>query len=367
MSVKLIYLILPLFFACSSIQQKFHVANINTPGALDKNTAIYALPKTVLHITVRATRTLVIPGPYHEYADKYLGIKNVPDSASTVWKIYDVEIRHYIEADPEYYFSVKHEKSRATEKMISLLADDSLILLPDKLFDTHVFNEIDNISENAIYFKDLSVKRNIDTKIDTTYREVFRDSVYVSIPVLKRRFVNKSIKDKAEEAANFIIKIRKRRFKLLSGQYDYMPDGEALAIAVEELNRLEDEYLSLFTGKLFTEDYIKTIQYIPGSIKKESVQILFRFSEDEGFIELNDVKGKPVIIEINDLDRGIVIQHEDDSGDEAIRENTFWIRLPDLANIRLIFDKKVITEVNMPVFQFGCLVPYYVNGWKFIR
>ena len=343
-------------------QQKFYITNINDLKTLENNSCIYALPRTVLYLTVKATNTLVIPGPFHEYAEKYLGIKNVPDSSTSEWVITNIDIGSYNEADPDYYYSVSREKTKAPDKMVRRLAGDSLVLLPDNMFQRHIFYRRGNTFKDSIFYTDLSVKRNIDIKTDTSYREVFRDSVYIKIPVFSKRLVNKSLQEKAEEAANFIIKLRKRRFKLLSGQYDNMPDGNALAAAVEELNNLEDEYLALFTGRKLTESHMRTMYYIPGNTRKESQEILFRFSGDEGFIDNNDVKGKPVIINITDLDRGIGIRHMDNVDQTVARENTYWIRLPDMANIRLIFEKIVIAEADIPVFQFGSLVPYYVNG-----
>jgi hypothetical protein len=54
----------------------------------------------------------------------------------------------------------------------------------------------------------------------------------------------KSLEEKAEEAAAFIYKLRKRRFKLLVGQEQPVPDGNALDISIRELDELEKEYLS---------------------------------------------------------------------------------------------------------------------------
>lgn len=360
---KYLYIILSFLAAGCIIQEKVYVSNVKDLGSLEGNSAVYALPKTVLYITVKATKTSVIPGPFQKYADKYLGIKNVPDSSTKEWTLSNINIDSYNEADPEYFFSVKTESVKNPVQILSQLAEDSLILFPpDKLFRKHVFFEQNHKTESNIHFTDLSVKRNIDIKFDTTYREVFRDSVYIKVPVLNKKLVNKSLKDKAEEAANFIIKIRKRRFKLISGQYDYMPDGDALAIAVEELDRLENEYLALFTGRKLVENYIKTIQYFPDNSRKKSKEILFRFSAEEGFVDPDEIKGRPVIIEIDDLDRGIGIQHMDNPSQAGTGENCFRIRIPDLAKVRIVYDKANITTADIPVFQFGSIIPYSLKS-----
>ncbi len=360
--MKYLLVILAFLLAGCVAQEKFYVTKVNELSYPDQNRSVYALPKTILYISVYATKTTVIPGPFHSYADKYLGIKNVPDSSTVEWAISNVDIGSYNEADPDYFFAIKKENVKTLDRKLSRLVDDSLILCPDRLFERHMFYEQDNISGKNVYYTDLSVKRNIDIKTDTSYKEIFKDSTYIKIPVLRKQYVNKSLKDKAEEAANFIIKIRKRRFKLISGQYDFMPDGDAMAVAIDELNKLESEYLSLFTGKKQIGNFIKTMQYIPENTRKESKEILFRFSLTDGFIDREDVRGRPVFIEVDDLDRSIGIKDSDNTEKVTVCENSFFIRLPDLANIRLVFDKGIIIETQVPVFQFGSLMLYSVNG-----
>jgi len=246
--IQITVVLIFLFLFCEA-QKKNYVTNIKSMSSLDNNAAIYALPKTILVITAEAIRTTVIPGPFHKYADKYLGIENVPDREITEWDISDIKIDIYQEADPDYFFTVSNKRIKNLNHILSGLAEDSLILYPDRFFKKHSFSEPDTSYDDKIHYRDLSIKRNLELNNDTTYKSVFRDSVYVKIPVIKQQLVRKSAEEKAEEAANYIIKIRKRKFKLFSGQYDYMPEGEALEVAVKELEKLENEYLSLFTGK----------------------------------------------------------------------------------------------------------------------
>jgi hypothetical protein len=51
------------------------------------------------------------------------------------------------------------------------------------------------------------------------------------------RLNQKTLEEKAQEAALFIFKIRKRRFKLLAGQYDVFPEEQALATSVREIKQ----------------------------------------------------------------------------------------------------------------------------------
>jgi len=353
-----ITVVLVSLFAFCEAQKKINVTNIKSTNSLEDNAAIYALPKTILNITAEARRTTIIPGPFYKYADKYLGIQDVPEREITEWDISDIKIDIYQEADPEYFFSVSNKRINNFSRMLSGLAEDSLILYPNQLFKKHSFPEPDTSYNNKIHYTDLSVKPNLQINSDTTYKSVFKDSIYVKMPVIKQQLVRKSPEEKAEEAANYIIKIRKRKFKLLSGQYDYMPEGEALAVAVKELDKLENEYLSLFTGKRYIDYYKKTFQYIPDNTRKISKEILCRFSGTEGFIDSKEARGKLVIIEIKDMDKTIYFEKIDIPDTEVVTGSYVLARLPDLADIRVLIGDRILNVTKLPVFQYGSIVPY---------
>jgi hypothetical protein len=358
--MRRIYILVILGFLITfcKAQNKSYVTNIKDANSLENNAAVYALPRSILNITLKARRTTTVPGPFYEYADKYLGIQNVPDSENTEWDILAVEIDIYQEADPEYFFSVSSKRINNLNHMLSRLAKDSLILFPEQFFKKHSFPEPDTSFNKKIHYWDLSVKRNFHFVDDTTYKNVFKDSIYITVPVIKEKLVQKAQEDKAEEAANYIIKIRKRKFKLLSGQYDYMPEGEALEVAVKELNKLENEYLSLFTGKSYVEHFKKTYQYIPDNSRKISKEILCRFSAARGFVDSREVRGKPVIIEIEDKDRTIYLEKTVVPENEVLTGSYVQVRLPDLADIKVVLGDNILNLTKAPVFQYGIIVPF---------
>lgn len=353
-----IAVVLVLLFTYCEAQKKSYVTNLKSLNSLEYNAAIYALPQTILNITAEAKRTTVIPGPFHKYADKYLGIQNVPDREITEWEISDIKIDIYQEADPEYFFSVSSKRFNNLNQILTRLEEEGLILFPDRFFKKHSFSEPDTSCNNKIHYKDLSVKRNLELNNDTTYKSVFKDSVYVKVPVIKKQLIRKSPEEKAEEAANYIIKIRKRKFKLLSGQYDYMPEGEALEVAVTELDKLENEYLSLFTGKEYIDYYKKTFQYIPVNTSKASKEVLCRFSSAEGFIDSKEDRGKLVIIEIKDMDKTISFEKINIPGTDVLTGSYVPARLPDLADIRVLLGDRILNVTRLPVFQYGSIVSY---------
>ena len=53
------------------------VYKIDSSSRVIEQGIVYALPKTCLDINIEVIRNIHIPGPYHEYAEKLLGVSNV--------------------------------------------------------------------------------------------------------------------------------------------------------------------------------------------------------------------------------------------------------------------------------------------------
>ena len=361
MKKSYLYLIMFILSAGCAVQRQANVTHIKSMADLGETNAVYALPLTVLDITVEASRKTVIPGPFHKYAEKYLGIKNVPDSATVEWTITDVRFDVHDEADPDYYYSVSNN-SGALDKMLDHLEENKLILSPGRFFSTYSLSEIDTSNSNAILYRDLSVKRNFYTGYDTVYKRTFVDSAFAIMPVINKQLVKKTLEEKAEEAANYVIKIRKRRFKLVSGQYEQVPEGEAMAVAVAELDDAENEYLSLFTGKTFTERFTRTYRYVPDGNRQLSKEVLCRFSGTEGFVDSKGVKGLPVILEAEDMNRTVQLEDFGSDYPQPVTGTNIPVRLPDMAEIRIIKGSGIINTSWMPVFQYGILIPFSIEN-----
>jgi hypothetical protein len=352
-----LYAVIFFFLAGCAVNRQGNVTHIKSMAGLEENSAVCALPLTVLDITLEASRKTIIPGPFHKFADKYLGIQNVPDSATVEWTISDVRVDVHNEADPDYYYAVDNNAGNL-DRMLDYLTEKQLILSPDCFFGMYSLSEIDTSYRDDVLYRDLSVKSNFYIGNDTTYKRTFIDSAFVRVPVIKKHNVKKTLEEKAEEAADYIIKIRKRRFKLVSGQYEQVPDGQAMAIAVAKLDATENEYLSLFTGKTFTDRFVRTFRYVPDGSRQLSKEVLCRFSSTVGFIDSKSAKGVPVILEIEDLNRTVQLPDVGSMNQKAVAGTNMPVRLPDMAEIKILKGPGIINTSRMPVFQFGILIPF---------
>ena len=351
---------LAIFFSACFPQARMTVSNVNDVSLLGNTSCLYALPLSGFAVTVTALHESFIPGPYCLYASKYLGITDAVAKPYEKWSLGDVQVSHYKEADPDFLFNVSTRKNIVCSEFMKDLCRDSLVLLPGNFTTTRVFDNRCDEPPDKMSFTDLSVKRNFEAGKEVVISETRPDSNHIKLPVPKDKDepVIKTAEQKAEEAANFILKIRKRRFKLISGQYSFMPDGEALGRAVEELILIESEYISLFTGRKTISACTKTFHFVPESHIETARTILFRFSAEKGFQDAIETGGKPVLVDLQDMNktRGL----DAFKINAATAEDQLFYRIPDQAYMRILFGEQVLEEAIFPVYQFGTLVS--VNG-----
>ena len=338
---------------------KISVSNVNDSGSRQDNSFIYALPQTVFDVCVTAEEVVVIPGPYQKFADKYLGIKHAPSNPERHWNIRELRISSHIEADPDYVYVVRGLQEITRYPRLMQLIRDTLVLENSSFAINKVYyNTIPSPADN-VNFTDLSVKRNFEAEKDVEVSSVMPDTLYMRRSSGRTALKEKTLEQKAEEAANFLIKLKKRRFKLVAGQYDYMPEGSAMADALQELARIEEEYLSLFTGKRIVNTWQRTYHYTPVSGKETERIVLLRFSDTDGFLDVRETGGIPVMLELasNKKTRGL----EQSMMSVKETDNLLYYRIADQAWVKLLTGEELWAEALFPVFQFGVIVTTNIN------
>ena len=346
-----------LFYSCSSVT-KIYVSNTGALKSLEDNSYIYALPRTVLKISVTVNKSVFTPGPYNKYAGKYLGITGAGDKQYESWTLETVSVEPYVEVDPEHFYSLKSPHGiDGFEKSISGFETSGLILTPCQMQMNQALNYMNNSAyDEEIIYTDLSVKRNLVSEKQTTYKRVLKDSIYVQVPVVNEQTKTKSVEQKAEEAANFIYKLRKRKFKLLTGQSDTGIGEKNMKASIEELNRIEQEYLALFLGKTINEKFTRSFNYIPDASKENDQAILFKMSDIQGIVDAKIPGGKPVILEIKTLALTKSLKKLQTEDVLTIAENAIFYRIPERAVVSIKEDNKMLIEGEISVFQYGALV-----------
>ncbi|MBU8892467.1 MAG: DUF4831 family protein [Bacteroidales bacterium] len=357
-----IILSLVVFFSCKPSSET-RVTKIKDSGPIPESGIIYALPRTNLKFTVEAKKMNVIPGPYNEYAEKYLGIENAPKQETSIWQITDISISTFNDIDPDQYYIL--EPSGKMNIDFKKLVQNGNVLPVNKSIENNFLNEFygKNSTDKEIKFTDLSVSKYIGEEQVTYYKRVQRDSLFAKVPVVETRTVHKSFEDKAEEAANFIFMIREKRVELITGMADFYPEGNSLEVALLELNRLENNYLTLFIGKKYESWATVSFEFTPSKAELNQPYILFRFNEESGVLSQNNLSGRPIIIELEKTDQTKNLNYliSDQINREGLEyKDKLYYRIPELTHVRIFDGNTLLGTHKVNIEQYGIVVSFPV-------
>jgi len=349
-----------LFILISSCKSSFEVINVNKDSNLEQG-ILYILPKTKIGISLEVTEIYKQKGPFSEYSHLYFNTKYAIKENSTEFKITDISIKTIPISDLEHIYSIQAGKNSVVS-MVNLTPQGFLagINLSDYQADK-VETEQKIISKSIEKDKqpdygDYSLKSVRETKYDTLYKEVLRDSVIVKIPVISKKDIYKSDKKQAKEIADILFMLRDDRNALLIGENDgdNFPDGEGLKIMLNEINELEKQYMSLFTGREIKIQKKYEYEIIPES---DSLEFVFaEFSKLNGII--NDLNSKPLILKLymNQYSEKIFnfstrITDEFDQKNKAY--DGLVHRIPAIIRAEILFDNTLLYSKNIKISQLG--------------
>jgi len=324
--------LLLLILSCSAFAQR---TDKKEGPVLFTNGVVYSLPRTGVRIYVSATQEKFFFGPYHQYAEPMLGLRNAPSSDRESWTINNIRIETFSEPDPAQVY-------KATGPAASLVS----------LTPSGTIAGINAVAENQEETFPVSTFLG-DTKTpEMPFTDLSLDSFFEKPDSTSRNtLVVKSLEEKAQEAAHTVTKLRKRRFKTLANGYEeQLPDGRAYEVMVEELEKLEKEYVALFIGKSYKDTFEYCFDYMPGS-NSVSGEVVFRFAEGKGVLPVSDVSGKPILIDMKKLDNLASAQAKvataNPSGAGVI------YRMPGKAEIRILNGINLMAATRADIAQFG--------------
>ena len=270
-----------------------------------------------------------------------------------------ISLQKHVEADPDFVFTLQGVTDPSQFSGLSNLIRDNLIVQAAGFSADQAYLYSYPFVPEGPVFTDLSVKRNFIAEKDVEVSKVMPDSNFVTRPAGKTLLKEKTLEQKAEEAANFLIKIKKRRFKLVSGQYANMPGGEAISDALQELSKLEEEYLSLFIGKRTVTEVQRIFHYTPVAGKSPDRFVICRFSSDKGLVDAREASGMPVILELEAMRKTKELEIFKLPLKPTL--NAIPYRIADQAQIKLLTGEQVWAEASFPVFQYGVNVTMNPN------
>lgn len=246
---------------------------------------IYSLPMTSIHLSVEAVCETYTPGPYSKWAKKYLGI-DVPQEASTSYTLSNIRMTPYLEADRScsYIVNLDGFLGEASPASFFEFSSQGLLLLSDESKGKGDSWRFPSIAPGTEVLSS-EATANLTSTETTLYRTVRNESGgYDRVAVRQSQVVEKSPEKKAQEAAAMILSLRENRINIITGNTDATFSGDALRAAVEEIGRLEEEYMSLFTGTTATSLQQMSFDVVPESGKSEELTVAFRLSDTQGLL-----------------------------------------------------------------------------------
>lgn len=342
---------------CFIIKPSVTTVNLKDIDSTAPSGMIYALPQTVLKIEVEMLEIKTYRGPYYRFAEKYLGITGVPEENEARWLVKNVTLTIFSETDPAQYYLIAPVKKTFDPGNILYLSDEGFIMDLKKLDAFAIESKKAGLFHKTpgVLYTNLTITRNIELSIDTLYKTILTDTSFIRLPVLKNEMISKTIDEKAEEAADFIIEIRNGRFELLTGQSDFYPEGSALEFGVNRLDELEEEYLSLFVGKSIELTHTFEFCYIPNSGEVYENIELFEYADQKGVSREITGNGRVVNLLIKKLDKTRVLdEYRTITQEENL--NRLYYRIPDIAEVEIQDGGKSILNERIPVYQYGTIL-----------
>jgi hypothetical protein len=193
---------------------------------------------------------------------------------------------------------------------------------------------------------------NLYEQFDTIIRKVVVDTVTVEKIYLDQKWVEKTDEQKAVEAANKISQIREARYNLISGYQEIAYEASTVAYMDQQLQKLEKEYLTLFTGISLNKTFSYTF-FVKPTEPDQTVPVCV-FSERSGIKSADASGGEKIELVIESTGDFSAIQSVVNKRNSTNTEKQgFYYRIPVMSHVKMALSKDLKVDVVFPISQFG--------------
>ncbi len=339
----------------TNLNAQIFVTPMNDQPATDATGFYYALPQNVIKLDVIIQKTEKMKGPYSEFSEKVLGVSSVIDQDEMHLQIIDIVMSYETEPDPKAWFFVEFDErgSKDARSLVFDLQANGILLAADEAPQSRVSgkNRTETTLVNSSDEKQFRyfAERNLYQRVDTIVRKITIDTTVIRRNILQSAWVDRNPEQKARSAADMIHKIRESRYNLISGfqEIDY---GKSIAYMDEQLQALEEEYLSLFLGKEVKSLSTQTLYYVPDPETNGKVTIA-GFSETAGLLDGN-AKATAIEMEITSNGTQNFLKSNVVKGKLT---NSVYYRIPGNVTITLTYGSKVYAKERKNISQLGTI------------
>jgi len=362
---------LPLIFLCFFVFQLVYAQNavyklpVSGEIIFKNPTFFYTLPKTAFKVDVVITKTSHLKGLYADFAEKILGIANYCKENTISYELKSIHLTPFAVPDKNLQFVAELSSVQVKNNFLQTIYGNNA---------TNFFHSFSTIEQNNAdilpdFFKnyaDVILKQTQETYTETK----IIDGIVTQVPVTQTKITTKSLTQQAQEAADFIEKIRKDRYDILSFSQEVSLSKDAFEYLVNRLNELEKKYLELFVGITVLEDIHETFVIYPDP--DFALIPVCSISQDNGF-SISTSKTSSDNYYLSCTPQITKDLQEEFSYQKGKKNLGYQIRKAVPVFVSLVHgDKKELLGV-FPIYQFGLLetLPanfdnFEIQKWGFI-
>ncbi len=289
---------------------------------------VYYMPQTHTSVKIDYSCTQTTPGPFYQYAQRYLGTTDVVTEESTCYQLLKMSVDSYTTADTTRAYKVVAQKG-VNAQLLTLTEDGRLLGY--------------NIGK-----MEMSDRKSVSTEFGSN------NAVPASLmPLLEEQFMAGSVAKMAEGAAKIIYRLREARLNLLASEVEQTPaDGTAMQLVLQQLDEQEKALTELFVGSIRHTQHQYQVHYTP--IDAVENEVLCRFSKHAGVVHKDDLSGEPIYISIQ--------AHKQSIGEAVLLDSKgaipshVYYNLPGQADVTISFQNQSLKSI-LPIAQWGVAVP----------
>lgn len=294
----------------------------------------YALQKSIIHVKIELQKNSFVPGPYAEYAEKFLGAPAKQKSEDN-FRIKEVNLSTSVENDLTQLYSIRVEGTAEFNSEAF-----------KKYFGEFIIEPVQTL-KNTFAPADISPVQFLDRGTEaTTYDKSGGNNALPLIPVI----ADKTPERRAKDAADYILLLRKRRTELIGADVEAaFASSDAIKHALTEMKRMEDQYLALFYGQYDEPASIKYSFLIDPDVDKLDY-VLGYLSPEKGFSTSGSTSKLALSLNLK-ITPDMKAKQIPNTNNQALP-----YRVPMGCNVQMLLGTETIMAERIQLMQFGPLM-----------
>lgn len=291
---------------------------------------MYYLPKTEVLVEVIYEEQVLQQGPYYQYAERYLGVRDIILENQTKYEIKEVRVRTKNVADVANPYFLTPGKNGINQ----LCLNKDGVLAGVNMVNEGLKGSNGSKSSNSSKGSKASSKNVVE---------------HVP-PFMEEQLLAGSISKVAEGVAKQIYRLREAKMNLITGDVDHFPaDGKSMETVLKEMNRQEKELTALFVGSKQVTTHTTVVKVALDELPSEA--IAFRFSKHMGVVNEDDLSGEPYYVQLTEVNRPSKPALEKAPATSGVN-----YVMPAILHVQVTDGMETIVEKDVKVAQLG-----YVN------